>query len=122
MSIYTYEAMKEIYLKEKARKEEEQRKHEEEKLNRLLCVLEAYVIEAIKGGKSSCYIELDKLKDGKKAAIEESKIDLYIHRLQEIFPDTSIEKFITIERSILHDKEKKNIDIEIKWKKFDSTA
>jgi hypothetical protein len=78
-SVYTYEAMKEIYLTEKARKEEEQRKHEEEKMNRLLVILEGYVIEAIKQGKSSCYLELDRLKDGKKPAIEESKIDLYIY-------------------------------------------
>jgi hypothetical protein len=119
MSVYTYEAMKEIYLTEKARKEEERRKHEEEKFNTLLPILEGYVIEAIKQGKSSCYLELDRLKDGKKPAIEESKIDLYMKRLQEIFPDTSVQKFITTERSILHDKEKKIVDIEIKWKKFD---
>jgi hypothetical protein len=119
MSIYKYEAMKEIYLKEKHRKEEERRKHEEEKFNSLMLILQGNVIEAIKEGKDTCILNVGRLKDGKRAAIEKSNIDLYMKRLQEIFPDTTIEKIIVTEYEIRGDKETNSLLLEIKWKKFD---
>ena len=125
MSIYTYETMKEMYLKEKERKQKEQEEKEKEKLNKLMEIFEAQVLEAVKEGRNICTIYTNRLKDGKKPAIHTKNVDTYINKLKEIFPDVHIGKCIrrythteTIDIGDIEQVE----SIELFWEKFDSTA